>query len=199
MRILNPEKMKVQHWVFLILASTILISFGCNSDKITPGYRPTNEIKGRFIIGLVTGGARYSNLVDVNGFLTGKVNNSSSVDSIVVFNFSAQIFCDDNIGGRIVNWRFYIKKDSHVLLEIGEYNYYDSYFRLSVYSTSGSYSIPANSNMVLTVKHDDGASTPGFPFGQEIPNYVEFFVLIEDNYGSLHSKSVIVPFHFTPL
>jgi len=177
----------------------LFINFGCNSDKVIPGYRPTNEIKGSFTVGLVTATGRYSNLVDVNGLVTGKVNYSSPVDSIVVFNFSAQLFCDANIGGRIVNWRFYIKKDSRFLLEIGEYNYYDGYFRLSVYSTSGSYSIPANSNMVLTVKHDDGVSTPGFPFGQEIPNYVEFFALIEDDYGFLHSKSAIVPFHFTPL
>ena len=146
-------------------------------------YVPPPPPKARIFLGKVTGAAMYSQQNDI----------------YVKFNFSFETINLSNIDGRILQWSFYIKKDSKVLLEIFENNYKDDYFRLSAHSTSGSYAVPGNSTVVLTIRHDEGAYTPGYPFGLDVPDNMDFDLRVQDDNGYTHTFKDNVPFSYTPL
>lgn len=162
---------------------SLFINFACKtSDETSPTPTPPPKPKGVFTIGAVVGSAIYDNLVNKTLTLT----------------FTAQLFSNDTIGGTVTYWKFIVKKDSNSLLEINKDNYNNSSYNLSAYSSSGSYSIFANSNMVLTVKHDSGVEIPN-PFSNIVPNNLDFYVTILDNNGYEQQGTVNAIFYFTNL
>lgn len=172
--------------VLCILLSVMLFQSACKEEpwEIPYGpYEPPPPPKARIFLGKVTGAAMYSQQDDI----------------YVKFNLSFETINLSGIDGEILQWSFNIKKDGNVLLSIYENNYNDSYFRLSVHSTNGSYSIPGNSTVILTIKHDEGAYTPGYPFGQDVPDNMDVNLRIQDNNGYTHTLKDNVPFSYTPL
>ena len=130
--------------------------------------------------------------------MTGAARYSARDDIYVKFDLSAEILSHDDIGGEVSSWSFSFNRNDKFLLQIGSYNYKDVYFNLSLHRTNDSYTIPANSSLVLSLKHDEGKSTPGYPFGQDVPNNMDFNVIIEDGNGHWQSFKVNVPFSYTP-
>lgn len=143
---------------------------------------PTPTPKGSFTLGTASGTAIYANLVSFH----------------VTLNLMFQISSNNNIGGGITYWKFIIKKDNNLLLEINKDNYSSSY-NLSISSGSGSYSIPANTIVGFNVIHDSGNYINGNPFGQNIPNNFDFYVTIVDANGYEHSLTANFPFYFINL
>ncbi|HEX7501861.1 MAG TPA: hypothetical protein VF451_00455 [Acidobacteriota bacterium] len=168
---------------FILFLLSVILNIACKtSDETNPPPTPTPKPKGVFIIGAVTGTAIYDSLLSKK----------------LTLKFTAQLFSNDNIGGIVTNWRFIVKKDSNALLEINKDNFNNSTFKLTAYGSSGSYSIPANSSMAITVKHDNDVDISN-PFGSIIPNQLDFYVTIMDNNGYEQSGNVNTNFIFTSL
>jgi hypothetical protein len=152
-------------------AVTVVVLVALLSKK--KATTPTPTPKGSFTLGTASGTAIYANLV----------------------NFHVTL---NNIGGGVTYWKFIIKKDNNLLLEINKDNY-NSLYKLSISSASGSYSIPANTIVGFNIIHDSGNYINGNPFGQNIPNNFDFYVTIVDTNGYEHSLTANFPFYFINL
>lgn len=177
-----PVVKKKKKFPWLIVgagAVTVVVLVALLSKKKTTNP-PISKPKGVFLVSPVVGSAFWDYIFNQ-----------------MTLTFSAQIFSNDNIGGTITNWKFIVKSGNSSLLEINPNNYNNSVYNLSGYTTNNnSLQIPANQKITLTIKHDEGNYISGNPFGQIIPDNLDFYITIMDNNGYEQSITSNAIFYF---
>jgi len=160
----SKPKGQITFFTIVILFS-IMIHFGC---KTSDGTDSTSQ--GSFSVSALTGYVVWN-----------------SIFNRTIITFSVSIKSNNNVGGEIYAWQFTIKKDNTALWAINNLNY--QAFNFSVFPSTNSYQIPASQTLQFSVKHDTGVYVSGNPFGNNIPNKLDFSVSIKDSNGYDFSQS----------
>jgi hypothetical protein len=159
----SSTKSPITFIVSLILFS-IIINFGCKTSD------ETEKPQGSFSVLALSGQVIWE-----------PIFNRTSIY------FSVSIKSNNNVGGEITSWLFTIKKDNTTLWTINNLNY--QAFNFSVFPSTNSYRIPANQTLQFKVEHGTDVYVSGNPFGNIIPNKLDFSVSIKDNNGYDFSQS----------